>query len=174
MKHRYLFSFLFFLFCFNTHAAAQIGPNGAPCGQTWITPLTSVDGIIEDISTSVPPGGGNAGLHLKVKSLSGNKTIIHVFPQKCVENNPMAFNFKVGESLVALGSKFITHGGSKTNICASLIIRSSNGSLVVRDPLSGTMHYGLCRNTNCAAICQNTCKGMPSICLPICQETCKG
>lgn len=160
-----LLSFFLALSC--SIAAGQ--QDAASCGRAWNPSLSSVAGEIESMYFAVPPGSGKAGLHLRLRTASGEEAVVHVFPKDCVEKNPAKFNFREGEHVTALGSLF-SSGKDAINICAAIIFQDAGRSLELRDPDSGRMNYSLC--SNCSRICENACRGKPIMCVQRCMGTC--
>ena len=149
MKHPVL-SGLILSCCIIPFACSIAGaqPNN-PCGQPWNTPLETVEGEIIDGYYSSIPGTQKEGLHLKVETSSGEEVLVHVFPKKCIKNNPEAFVFYTTDMVAVAGSEFFTGpGGGQRNICAAELWDQEHnftGEDNLRDIGTGYLNTELCR-----------------------------
>ena len=63
---------------------------GKPCGQSWKTPLIELKGIIQGVHSSDTSEEEHDELLLDALTPKG-PVIVHVFPQRCIDNTPGKF-----------------------------------------------------------------------------------
>ena len=144
------------------------------CGRDWQLPLTEIKGIVKREYYAAPPWTEQKGLHLEVIDTStGKNIIIHVFPEKCVRNNPEKFHFEAGQIISVAGSEFFTESGTQMNICAASIDALDTW---LRDNDNGTVNNVLCSDKpECKEICSEQCRSVkrPEKCIDQCMDGCK-
>ncbi len=129
---------------------------GKPCGQSWKTPLAEYNGVVQKVYTSTGAEDGKEELLLDLVTPTG-PVIVHVFPQRCIDNTPGKFTliqgnkmFNQGDRVRVIGSGFFGLQNEK-NICAAEIIsdqytftRSTKNEL--RDLTTGAPNGEICRS----------------------------
>lgn len=125
-------------------STAAFGQPDNPCGRDWKTPLQEISGTISKVYIATMPGTQQQGLHLDV-AVDGTDetTTVHVFPKRCIKNNPDLFKFEAGEKVTAAGSDFGTQqGGRHQNLCAQSI--PSHNLPDLRDEQNGFLNQRYC------------------------------
>lgn len=147
----------------------QVPQGPSSCNRPWKIPLAEISGQITQVEMKAPPWTKQRGLHLEVENSSGTSYVIHVFPEKLMEQCRELFNFKAGEKVAVSGSEFRT-GESQQNICAATITRGSD-LLRLRDPVTSTLENQLC----CLSLCEKKCGNtpQPEMCRKRCSSRCR-
>ncbi|MCI5130586.1 MAG: META domain-containing protein [Candidatus Electrothrix sp. EH2] len=143
--------------------------SASSCNRPWKTPLARITGQITKVDIKSPPWTSERGLHLEVESSSGISYLIHVFPEKLMEQCRELFDFKAGEKVAVSGSEFRT-GGNQGNICAATITRGSD-VLRLREPATSSLENQVC----CLSLCEKKCGNMPrpEMCRKGCSSQCQ-
>ncbi len=136
--------FIIFLFSFSLIISTSVfGKEGKGCKRGGgMSPykketFTTIKGNIKSIDTVFNKAKQKKGLHLKVKTSSGDY-IVHVCPQWYADKQKIQFS--IDELLTVSGSTFIRD--NEQNIYAATIIRSSSETLKLRNPDTGDGLWG--------------------------------